>query len=178
MELNPYAKFVGAQDARAILAASPGLVHQAVCELSPEVIAAPIAPGKWSPCQIVAHLADCELVFSVRLRQTLAQMAPTIQPFDQDSWAERYAAYDLSAGLELFRAARGWNLKLIGRLSVADLAREMTHPERGTMTFETVLETMAGHDLNHLGQLHTGATDRGAAVYSSASPTSRTRFLR
>jgi len=30
----------------------------------------------------------------------------------------------------------------------------MTHPERGTMTFHTVVETMAGHDLNHLGQLH------------------------
>jgi hypothetical protein len=27
----------------------------------------------------------------------------------------------------------------------------MTHPERGTMTFQTVVETMAGHDLNHLG---------------------------
>ena len=31
--------------------------------------------------------------------------------------------------------------------------REMTHPERGTMTFQTVVETMAGHDMNHLGQL-------------------------
>jgi hypothetical protein len=32
-------------------------------------------------------------------------------------------------------------------------ARTMTHPERGTMTFQIVVETMAGHDLNHLGQL-------------------------
>ena len=31
--------------------------------------------------------------------------------------------------------------------------RKMTHPERGTMTFQTVVETMAGHDLNHLAQL-------------------------
>jgi hypothetical protein len=31
--------------------------------------------------------------------------------------------------------------------------RKMTHPERGTMTFKTVIETIAGHDLNHLGQL-------------------------
>ena len=29
----------------------------------------------------------------------------------------------------------------------------MTHPERGTMTFQTIVETMAGHDLNHLAQL-------------------------
>jgi hypothetical protein len=59
----------------------------------------------------------------------------------------------VESALEMFRAARVWNLRLIGGLSEADFAREMTHPERGTMTFWTVVETMAGHDLNHLGQL-------------------------
>ena len=154
MEINPYAKYLGEQDARAVLAATPGLVHQALGAMTPEQVAAPIAPGKWSPREIVAHLADCEMVFSFRLRQTLAVPVPVIQPFDQDAWAERYAGYDAASALELLRAARGWNLKLVGTLSAADLEREMTHPERGTMTFQNVLETMAGHDLNHLGQLH------------------------
>jgi uncharacterized damage-inducible protein DinB len=153
MELNPYAKHLNGQNPRAVIAATPGLVHQAVCALSPEQIATPIAPGKWSPCEIVSHLADCELVFAFRLRQTLAMNAPTIQPFDQDTWAQRYALYDMPSALEMFRAARGWNVKLIGGTSEADLQREMTHPERGTMTFQTLLETMAGHDLNHLAQL-------------------------
>jgi len=31
--------------------------------------------------------------------------------------------------------------------------REVTHPERGPQTFRTLVETMAGHDLNHLAQL-------------------------
>ncbi len=153
MALNPYAKFLGEQDARAVIAATPGLLHQAVCGLTPEQIEAPIAPGKWSPRQIVAHLADCELVFGFRLRQTLAMNSPVIQPFDQDDWAARYDVYDLPTAMEMFRAARGWNLKLIGGAGEADFAREMTHPERGTMTFGTVVETMAGHDLNHLGQV-------------------------
>lgn len=161
MELNPYASFLrglaGEQDARAVLAATPGLLHTAACALTPEQVAAPIAPGKWSPLQIVAHLADCEVVFSFRLRQTLApspgQQHAVIQPFDQDAWATHYAGYDLPSGLELYRAAREWNLKLIGGLSEAEMARETTHPERGTMTFRTILETMAGHDLNHLAQI-------------------------
>ena len=55
--------------------------------------------------------------------------------------------------MELFRTAREWNLKLIGSLSEVELVREMTHPERGTMTFQNVVETMAGHDLNHLAQV-------------------------
>ena len=156
MELNPYAKFVGQQDPRAVIAATPGLLHQAVCALSPEQIEAPIAPGKWSVRQIVAHLADCELVFCFRLRQTLAQPHPVLQPFDQDAWAERYSGYDLPGAMEIFRAARAWNLKLIGGAGEADFAREVTHPERGTMTFATLVETMAGHDLNHLAQVQSG----------------------
>jgi uncharacterized damage-inducible protein DinB len=153
MTLNPYAKFLGEQDARAVIAATPGMLHQAICALTPEQIEAPIAPGKWSVRQIVAHLADCELVFAFRLRQTLAMNSPVIQPFDQDAWAERYDVYDLPSAMEMFRAAREWNLKLIGGASTADFAREMTHPERGTMTFGTVVATMAGHDLNHLAQV-------------------------
>jgi hypothetical protein len=153
MALNPYASFLGEQDPRAVLAATPGLLHQALCELTPEQIAAPHAPGKWSPCQIVAHLADCELVFSFRLRQTLAEDEPVIQPFDQDRWAKQYASYDRPSAMETFRASRAWNLKLIAGLRTADFARSMTHPERGTMTFENVIETMAGHDLNHLQQI-------------------------
>lgn len=154
--VNPYAANLGAQDARAVLAATPGLLHQALCALAPEQIEAPIAPGKWSPREIVAHLADCELAHSFRLRQTLA--APTgspafLQPFDQDAWAQRYAEYDAPAALELFRTTRGWNLKLIGALSQADLERPAHHPERGDLTVQTLLETMAGHDLNHLVQL-------------------------
>jgi hypothetical protein len=157
MELNPYAKFVEGLDPRAVLATTPGLLHQASCDLTPEQIEAPIAPGKWSVREIVAHLADCELVFSFRLRQVLATENPgppaAIQPFDQDAWATRYANYDLPAGLELFRAARGWNLKLIGGLDPIEFDREGFHPERGLMTFQTIVETMAGHDLNHLQQL-------------------------
>jgi uncharacterized damage-inducible protein DinB len=157
MSLNPYAANLGDQDPRAVLAATPGLLHQACCNLTPEQLASPIAPGKWSPCQIAAHIADCELVFSFRLRQTLEPTpgAPTaiIQPFDQDRWARHYAAYDVPAALELFRAARAWNLKLIGSLHEAEFNREVTHPERGTMTFRTIVETMAGHDLNHLAQI-------------------------
>ena len=153
MEINPYAKYLGEQDARAVLAATPGLVHEAVGAMTPEQVEAPIAPGKWSPRIVVAHLADCEQVFSFRLRQTLAMVRPVVQPFDQDTWAQHYAGYDVVSAMELLRAARGWNVKLIGTLGEAELARQMTHPERGTMTFLNVLETMAGHDLNHLGQL-------------------------
>ena len=155
---NPYAEMLARQDARAVLASTPGLLHQAACTLSPEQIEAPIAPGKWSVRQIVAHLVDCEIAFSFRLRQTLAGPGQgatqvLIQPFEQEAWARHYATYDLPSALALFRALREWNLRLVGGLSKAELASETLHPERGLLTFQTILDTMAGHDLNHLLQV-------------------------
>jgi hypothetical protein len=38
-------------------------------------------------------------------------------------------------------------------MSPADFDKRLTHPERGELTIRTVLETMAGHDLNHIGQV-------------------------
>jgi hypothetical protein len=101
----------------------------------------------------VFHLADCELVFAFRLRQTLAEDGPTIQPFDQDKWALNYTSVTARQALEVFTALRGWNLLLIESALPGAANRAVTHPERGVMTFQTMVETMAGHDLNHLAQL-------------------------
>src|SRR5207248_8502547 len=46
------------------------------------------APGKWSIRQIVAHLADGELVGAHRLRQVIAEDHPTLIAFDQDKWTQ------------------------------------------------------------------------------------------
>ena len=85
--------------------------------------------------------------------RTLAEEGPTIQPFDQDHWARIYPGIPAALALETFAALRQWNLHMIREALPAAAGRKMTHPERGTMTFLTVVETMAGHDLNHLEQL-------------------------
>jgi hypothetical protein len=48
---------------------------------------------------------------------------------------------------------RRWNLALIKNATPEQRAKIVIHPERGTMSFTTIVETMTGHDLNHLGQL-------------------------
>ena len=153
MELNPYAAYLGGQDPIRVLTTTAEALHGLTANLSGAHINRTPAPGKWSIREILAHLADCELVFSFRLRQTLAEDHPVIQPFDQDHWAQRYAAYDAASALALFQAARNWNLRLLTTVTEDDRRRLTTHPERGTMTFWTIVETMAGHDLNHLQQL-------------------------
>jgi uncharacterized damage-inducible protein DinB len=153
MELNPYAFFLGGQDPIPVITSTAEKLNVLIDPLSAAEIDRPPAPGKWSVREIVSHLADCELVFSFRLRQTLAEDHPIIQPFDQGIWGERYATYDLGSAMALFTAARIWNIKLLSTTSEPDRHRPTTHPERGTMTLWTIVETMAGHDINHLQQI-------------------------
>jgi hypothetical protein len=152
-ELNPYAKYLDGRPLDAILNASPGSIASLLEAIGPADVATPPAPGKWSPAEIVAHLADCELVFAFRLRQTLAEDNPVVQPFDQEKWAAVYPGISASHALATFTAMRKWNLELLARVLPAAATRPVSHPERGAMTFLTIVETMAGHDINHLEQL-------------------------
>ncbi|HVW77889.1 MAG TPA: DinB family protein [Alloacidobacterium sp.] len=151
--LNPYAKFIGDQSLQEILSTTAAKLAEFYKQLGPAGLEKSPAPGKWNAREIFAHLADCEIAFAFRLRQALAEDDHVIQPFDQEKWASAYAAYDASAAIAAFSALRRWNLALIGSLTSREHAKTVTHPERGTMTFATIVETMAGHDLNHLQQL-------------------------
>jgi DinB superfamily len=159
-QINPYEKFLDGRPLETILAATPNAIAEYLEILGPKQRKKP-APDKWSAAEIVSHLADCEIVFAFRLRQTLAEDNPTIQPFDQEKWAAQYPGTAAALALETFSGLRKWNLLLIQSALPASAGRTMHHPERGTMTFQTVVETMAGHDLNHLAQLRRLAEVKG-----------------
>ena len=157
-ELNPYDKFLNGRPLEEILHETTNRIAFLLAKIGDDRSTVRPSPDKWSAAEIVAHLADCELVFAFRLRQTLAEDAPRIQPFDQDKWASCYGGIGAGEALGVFGSLRRWNLKLIGKVMPAAADRVVTHPERGTMTFLTLVETMAGHDLNHLAQLQKLAT--------------------
>jgi uncharacterized damage-inducible protein DinB len=152
-QANPYASALGAEEPLKVLNATPRKLEQLIEDLGSERMDQSPAPGKWSPREIVCHLADTELAFAFRLRQTLAEDGHVIQPFDQERWAANYAGYEAREALTVFCAVRIWNMSLVRSLPPETHAKPVTHPERGPMTFWTIVETMAGHDLNHLAQL-------------------------
>ena len=161
--MNPYASFLGPRNAVETVAQTPARVASLLGAIGEKRVGEAPAPGKWSAREIVAHLADCELVFAFRLRQTLAEDNPTIQPFDQDKWAAVYGAYEAGSAIETFSALRHWNLAFLRSLKPEAFQRKVTHPERGEMTFQNVVETIGGHDLNHIGQLERIASTAAAS---------------
>ena len=152
-EANPYSKYLGDQDPLQVIAKTPERVRNLFGQLGPQGQEKTYAPGKWSAREIICHLADCEVAFAFRLRQTLAEPNHVIQPFDQELWAKHYPSLDGAAALSAFVALRAWNQALLKTISPEDFNIPAKHPERGPMTFKTIVETIGGHDLNHLAQL-------------------------
>ena len=151
--MNPYASQLGNQDPIRVLSATASRLKEIAKSLGDSRISKSPAPGKWSPREILVHLSDCELAFGFRYRQALAEENHTVQPFDQEKWAKSYAAYSAEQALDAFAALRNWNLSLIRALRPEQMSRPVRHPERGEMIFRELVETNAGHDINHLRQL-------------------------
>ncbi len=151
---NPYAAQLGGLEPREVIADTPRRLSELLSRLGPDGLNRSLAPGKWTARVILCHLADCEIAFGFRLRQALAEQRHVIQPFDQDGWAQRYdSSLEARTAVEAFSTLRRWNLALLKTLPPDAFSKPLSHPERGEMTFQTLVETMAGHDRNHLAQL-------------------------
>jgi hypothetical protein len=144
---------LGERDPIESLEESAARIESAVTRLGEAGMSRAYGAGKWTGKQVLAHLADAEIAIGFRMRQVLAEDHHHIQGFDEGAWARRYQSVDLEAARRSFQAVRGWNLALIRALKKDDLARTAVHPERGEETLDTIVRLLAGHDLNHLGQL-------------------------
>jgi DinB superfamily len=113
------------------------------------------APDKWSVVEILAHLADTEIVVGWRIRSILGAPGTPIQAFDQDAWAAagNYAKRDPLKSIEQFRAVRDANLALYKSLRPEQWKHFGMHAERGEESLQRILHMMAGHDINHLSQI-------------------------
>ena len=152
MASNPYSASLGEQDPVTSLREAPALYASLFADRSQSELDLRFAPGQWSVREVLAHLADCEIVYGFRLRQTYSGET-TQQLFDQDGWARSYVGCTAAESLEVFRTLREWNLNFISGLSAEDRALPSWHPELGKMTLWSIVEDMAGHDLHHLAKL-------------------------
>ena len=112
-------------------------------------------PAKWSIAEIIAHLADAEIVASWRMRSVIGENGITIQPFDQDAWASSFEYRDRDArrSLEVFRILRENNLQMLKEIRRETWENYGMHLERGKETIAHLTRMFAGHDTNHVLQI-------------------------
>jgi hypothetical protein len=113
------------------------------------------SPEKWSIRQILAHLADSEIVSSDRFRRVIAENNPTLVGYDQDAWTAHlnYKRRKTADSLELFRRLRQENYELMKDLPEEAFARTGNHTERGAMTLRELVAYDVEHHEKHAEQL-------------------------
>jgi len=138
-----------------ILTASPRQIARLIKGVSRKKLSQRPAPDKWSVTEILAHLADSELVYGFRIRIILEASSTPIQGIDQDAWAKfsDYAKHDSVLSLEAFRITRDRMVRLLKSLPSESWDSYGMHSERGKETVTRVAEMLAGHDINHIMQI-------------------------
>jgi len=147
--------YVEGKDAVKVQRATAGKLKKLVRGLSAKQLKWRPEPAKWSIAEIVAHLADTEIVASWRMRSVIGENGITIQPFDQDAWASafQYNKRDAKRSMEIFRVLRENNLALLREISRETWDNYGMHLERGKETIAHLVRMFAGHDTNHVLQV-------------------------
>jgi DinB superfamily len=147
--------YVGEKKPLAIQTATAGKLVRLIKGVPASKLRKRPAPDKWSVKEILAHIADTEMVGGFRIRLILGAPGTPIAGFDQDAWVTsgHYDKRDPRKSLEQFRVLREANLALLKSLTAEQWKQYGMHSERGQETVEHIVKMFAGHDLNHIQQI-------------------------
>lgn len=114
---------------------------------------------RWSILEIAGHLADAELLASVRIRRTLTQDRPNFWGYQQELWATAlgYQQERLDATQERFMLLRRGNagllIALTERLGGEAWEYSGVHDEIGRLSLRQLIEDYIAHTAKHLEQI-------------------------
>ncbi len=124
-------KLLGDRNPLEVLAETPSTLADIMGKHSSTVLHTRPFEGKWTPNEVIGHLADGEWVYGYRLRLILCEDTPTVVGTNQDLWVagQRQNEREPSELVETFRTMRQFE------------------------SLELMLRMTAGHDLSHLNQI-------------------------
>jgi uncharacterized damage-inducible protein DinB len=132
----------------------PDRLRAAVAGLSDDELQRPEREGKWSIAQVVAHLAQFEMIVALRIRTILAEDTPSLISFAQESWSRNvYRGEPVSELLDQLAFIRTMNLSLLERLRDDEWNRAGIHPQYGHNTIRELVARFEKHQEKHLAQI-------------------------
>ena len=112
----------------------------------------------WSARQVLAHLADFELVAAVRVRAVLSLSRPDLPTYGQEEFTHRFANVESAEeAVARFLVVRRSTLRVLKSLTDQDWERTGLHPRRGEETLRRTVEMLVAHDRGHLEQMRAAA---------------------
>jgi hypothetical protein len=135
---------------RALIITTPERWIAMTRALPVELLTQPPAEGEWSAVECLQHLVDSEKVNQFRVQAFLA--GRDFATFNPDSEGSRPGVIIPTTLAEEFARLRRDSLRMLEKLTPADLERKARHSELGMVTLGEMLHNWAGHDLNHTVQ--------------------------
>jgi len=134
----------------------------AVANIGDDVIDRPLPNGTRTLRQLVHHLANTELLESMRLRRMLAENTPMLETWDETQYA-RHLHYELpiTASLELITAICGSNIAILRALSGGEWQREGNQQRSWPLTVESWFEQTVTNLGVHVAEITAAKTPAG-----------------
>lgn len=113
------------------------------------------SPDRYSPKELLYHLAEVDEAFYRRYRLIAEQEHPQLTVYDpHDALSEeRFAQAELQDGISRFSQARARSLEYLRSLPADARDRTGVHPEFGEWSIFQQVQLCVAHDLLHLSDI-------------------------
>jgi len=136
--------------------AAPVSLRKRLETIAPQDLELSYRENGWTVRQIVHHLADSHMNMWIRFKHALTIENPTIQPYDQNLWANSadYKSATLESSLLIFEGIQSRFSNLLKTMSESDFKRTYTHPQYNKQfTLSEATQLYAWHGMHHVGQI-------------------------
>ena len=112
-------------------------------------------PERWSISEVLAHLADVEVMFLRRSRQMIREENPSLEDYNQDALnaAGAYSGKEPYQSLEDLIQRRTESVAFLREAPEGSESRKGQHPQLGDIILSQLLNHWACHDLGHIRQV-------------------------
>lgn len=134
---------------------TPATLTRLIDAIRPERYDEKLDEERFSLREVIAHMADWEMIFLDRITAAVEYPGSTIEAYDEGARGieHHYSAKDVYHELEVFEARRRDTVDYLLRLAEDDWDNTVIHPERGEQSVQNLVETITGHDLYHIFQI-------------------------
>jgi len=142
------------QEYIALIKSFPERLEELLKSLTVKQLDTPYGKGKWTPRQVVHHLADSHINALARLKWALTENNPELKPYDQEKWAELPDyTMPVDASLAILKGLHQRFTVLFENMTESDWKRPVRHPDPEYSSVENILKLYAGHCDKHLGHI-------------------------
>lgn len=138
----------------AVLEQTPIIIEKVLWSASDDLMQWKPSAERWSIGEVLAHLADVEMVFRARVQKMLDENNPKLEAYDQNvSYAAGKYAGKARENLKLFCHERDRTLSWLRYVPASMTERTGQHAELGTINVGHMMNEWSFHDLGHIRQI-------------------------